>query len=225
MSYCEDDYLDLAGIQHFEFCRRQWALIHIEQQWAENVRTIAGNIMHAKAHDGKQSEKRGNILIIRGLQVSSSDLGISGICDVVEFHADSNGVTLYNREGKYTPFPVEYKRGNIKPNDMDRLQLTAQAMCLEEMLCCSISKGSLFYGEIKHREEVTFTDELRNHVRKNLKEMHQYYQIKYTPKVKISKACNACSLKDICLPILNKDRRDSVYISERIKESDNENNT
>lgn len=222
MSYKEDDYLDLAGIQHFEFCRRQWALIHIEQQWADNVRTVSGNIMHEKAHDGDKSERRGNILIIRGLQVSSSELGISGICDVVEFHYDSGGITLYNREGKYMPFPVEYKRGNIKISDMDRLQLTAQAMCLEEMLCCKIEKGFLFYGEIKHREEVIFTNDLRECVKKKLIEMHQYYQRKYTPKVKITKACNACSLKDICLPILNKDRKASLYVSERIKEMDDE---
>ena len=122
------------------------------------------------------------------------------------------------REGKYKAIPVEYKRGSPKKNDIDALQITAQAMCLEEMLCCDISCGYLYYGETRHREEIIFTSELREKVKDMFAEMHKYYEQKYTPKVKRTKSCNACSLKDICLPVLNKNISVSDYIDNRIKE-------
>ena len=112
--YGEEDYLMLSGIQHFAFCRRQWAMIHIEQQWAENYRTTAGELMHKKAHDAASFEKRGDLLIIRGMRISSRNLGLSGQCDVVEFHQDENGVSLFGYDGKWKPIPVEYKRGTPK---------------------------------------------------------------------------------------------------------------
>ena len=131
--YAEEDYLMLSGIQHFAFCKRQWAMIHIEQQWAENYRTTAGEIMHKKAHDESAFEKRGNLLTVRGLRISSRSLGLSGQCDVVEFHQDENGIDLFGYEGKWNIVPVEYKRGTVKENNADELQLCAQAVCLEEM--------------------------------------------------------------------------------------------
>ncbi|MEG1186178.1 MAG: CRISPR-associated protein Cas4, partial [Eubacterium sp.] len=202
-TYDEEDYLMLSGIQHFEFCRRQWALIHIEQQWEENLRTVEGNIMHEKAHDGLFTEKRKNIIVTRGMRVFSKTLGISGICDVVEFHRDDLiGVEIFGREGKYCIYPIEYKRGEPKENDADILQLTAQAMCLEEMLCTSINKGYMYYGERKHRLSVTIDEELREKVKSKFAEMHDYYNRRYTPKVKTSKSCKACSMKDLCLPKL-----------------------
>ena len=107
MEYSEDDYLMISGIQHFKFCRRQWALIHIERQWDENVHTVMGELMHKKAHDPCLVEKRKDILVVRGLPVSSKTLGISGECDVVEFHKDKQGIKLFNREGIWKPYPVE----------------------------------------------------------------------------------------------------------------------
>ena len=132
--YLEEEYLMLSGIQHFIFCRRQWALIHVEQQWEENYRTVDGKIMHCHAHDGDFFEKRGELLITRGMAVSSAELGISGMCDVVEFRKDENGIKLHGYEGNYNVIPIEYKRGKPKENLSDKLQLTAQALCLEEML-------------------------------------------------------------------------------------------
>ena len=193
--YKEDDFLQLSGIQHFAFCRRQWALIHIELEWEENVRTVEGVLLHEKAHDASIKEKRGNLIITRALPIHSRELGISGECDVVEFHKSKEGITLSGIEGKYTVTPVEYKRGKPKNNDFDVLQVTAQALCLEEMLCCEIPFGYIYYGEIKHRIKVEFTEELRQKVKSMFLEMHKYFEQRYTPKVKISKSCNACSLK------------------------------
>ena len=128
MTYQEEDYLQLSGIQHFKFCRRQWALIHIENQWAENYRTTDGEIMHKKAHADNLSESRGDIYITRGMRVVSPTLGVSGTCDIVEFHKAGDGVPLKNKEGLWRPYPVEYKRGKPKEHTADELQLCGQAM-------------------------------------------------------------------------------------------------
>jgi CRISPR-associated exonuclease Cas4 len=199
----EDAYLQISGLQHFAFCRRQWALIHIEQAWEENLRTVEGKILHERAHDPFFSEKRGDTLVTREMPIQSHKMGVSGRCDIVEFHADAQGVALFGRAGLWSPCPVEYKRGSPKTNDADRLQLCAQALCLEEMLLCpTIDTAYLYYGETRRREKVPLTDALRESVRSSFAEMHQYYDRRYTPRVKRTKSCNACSLKDICLPRL-----------------------
>lgn len=201
-TYGEDDYLMISGIQHFSFCRRQWALIHIEQQWAENLRTVEGEILHERAHDDTFKEKRGERILTRGMSVHSAELGVSGACDVVEFLQNDDGVPLRGQKGLWRPLPVEYKRGSSKVIDADRLQLCCQGMCLEEMLACEVPEGCLYYGETRRRETVPFTKELREQVRAMLEEMHGCFSRRHTPKVKPSKSCNACSIKDLCLPKL-----------------------
>lgn len=213
MEYDEDDFLMLSGIQHFAFCRRQWALIHIEQQWAENYRTIDGQIFHENAHNDTFSESRNGVLIRRGLSVYSRTMGISGICDVVEFHPTDQGISIPYDSKLYLPVPIEYKRGEPKQYQADDLQLCAQAMCLEEMLLCSIDKGYLYYGETRRRTEVLFSEDIRKTVRSFCKEMHHLYMKQYTPKVKITKKCNACSLKNICLPKLNQNPSVDAYFN------------
>ena len=216
--YNEEDFLQLSGIQHFAFCRRQWALAYIELQWQENVRTVEGKLLHENAHDAAIKEKRGDLIVVRAMPVHSREIGISGECDVVEFHRSKNGIPISGREGKYIVIPVEYKHGKPKSSDIDELQVAAQALCLEEMLCCDIPYGYIYYGEIRRREKIEFTEELRRKVKDMFAEMHKYYGQRYTPKVKWSKSCNACSLKDICLPVLNKDVSVKKYIDSRIKE-------
>lgn len=218
MEYREEDFLLLSGIQHFAFCRRQWALIHIEQQWQENLKTIEGQIVHERAHDGYSSEKRKDVIISRGMPVFSRKLGINGICDIVEFHKSSEGVKIFGREGLYKPSPVEYKRGKPKDGDYDALQLCAQAICLEEMLLCDIPNGFIFYAEINHRQEILFSNFLREKVRTITNEMRLYYERRYTPKVKPSKSCKACSLSNICMPRLNKKLSVSRYINSNLME-------
>ena len=216
--YQEEDYLMISGLEHFAFCRRQWALIHIEQQWAENSRTVAGAILHEKAHNPDLREKRGELIITRGIKVFSAKLGISGECDVLEFHRSDKGTSLHGYEGLWQPYPVEYKRGTPKKGEGNTLQLCAQAMCLEEMLCCEIEEGALFYGEIRRRDNIQFTEELRQEVINYLKEMHDYYKKGYTPKVKMGKACNACSLKEICVPKLTKEKSVKTYLQKKMEE-------
>ncbi len=214
----EEDFLQLSGIQHFAFCRRQWALVHIEMQWRENVKTTEGEILHQKVHDPFQKEIRGNRIIIRAMPIQSRKLGVSGECDVVEFHRVDKGITLAGYEGRYEVIPIEYKRGSPKSDDVDILQLVAQVLCLEEMLCCSISYGYIYYGETRRRERVLCTQDLRKKVEDMFTEMHQYYKAQYTPKVKPRRNCRSCSLKDICLPILNHNPVVSQYIHNAIKE-------
>ena len=214
--YEEDEFLQLSGIQHFSFCRRQWALAYIELQWNENVRTVEGHLLHERAHDRTIAEKRGDIIVSRAMPVHSRELGISGECDVVEFHRSQGGIPLTGREGLYQVVPVEYKRGEPKESDVDILQLTAQAICLEEMMCCEIPVGYLFYGETRHRTKVDITDGMRAKVREIFCEMHQYFEKRYTPRVKRTKSCNACSLKDICVPKLGKAVSVRSYIQNAI---------
>lgn len=217
MKYSDEDYLPLSGIQHFAFCRRQWALIHIENQWAENERTVDGIIMHEKAHSG-DAESRGDVVIMRALRVFSATLGISGECDVVEFHRNADGISLNGHDGLWQPYPVEYKLGKPKEHNADEMQLCAQAMCLEEMLCCTIPCGALFYGEPRRRTEVEFTPELRRAVEDSLNEMHDYYKRGYTPKAKPRKGCSACSLKEICLPKMVQRKSVAAYVEGALNE-------
>ena len=218
MEYAEEDYLMISGIQHFRFCRRQWALIHVEQQWEENAHTIIGEMMHKNAHDPYLREKRKDTIVVRALPVASKTMGVSGECDIVEFHRCDDGIKLFGHRGLYSVYPIEYKKGKPKNADEDKLQLTAQAMCLEEMFTTTISEGAIYYGETKRREVVEFTEKLRNNVAEIFQEMHQYYTRRYTPKVKKSKACSSCSLKEICLPDLEKSISVGKYMAQILEE-------
>lgn len=218
MEFNEDEFLMISGLQHYAFCKRQWALIHIEQQWAENFFTVDGDIFHKKAHDQDFVELRSGVLTTRGLRIYSRSLGVSGTCDVVEFHRSEDGIELDGRIGQYQPIPVEYKRGEAKVHNADELQLCAQAMCLEEMLLCKIQYGYLYYGQSRHRTLVDFTEVLRNIVQDYILEMHQLYDCGHTPKVKINKRCKSCSLEDLCLPKLNKEISVSQYFKKYLED-------
>jgi CRISPR-associated exonuclease Cas4 len=217
--YAEDELLQLSGIQHFCFCRRRWALINVEQQWKDNVLTVSGELMHERADDPFYNETRKDVIISRSMPVVSYRLGLTGICDVVEFVPSNIGAVLNGKTGKYKPNIVEYKHGKEDPHRSNEMQLCAQAICLEEMLSISIESGFLFYGAIRRRAEINFSPELRDLVWKYAGEMHDYFERGYTPKVKASKACRSCSLIDICLPGLsNHAISASKYIQMKIDE-------
>jgi len=217
MTAGEDDALLLSGIQHFAFCRRQWALIHIEQKWEENLRTVEGGLLHKNAHEGPMSERRGDLLVARGLPVFSGRLKIVGKCDVVEFWRDPEGVTLFGHKERYRPVPVEYKRGEPKEDLSDSLQLCAQAVCLEEMLACEIAKGFLYYGQTRRRMEVLFDSQLREELGRMVAEMRELYRRRHTPKVKTGRFCQACSLRAQCMPKLCRMQPVSQYIADSLK--------
>jgi CRISPR-associated exonuclease Cas4 len=189
--YTEDDLIQLSALQHFMYCKRQCALIHIEQLWTENLFTAEGRIMHDKV-DTANRESRGNVRIEYGVPMRSLRLGLIGKADVVEFHRMD--------DGSWIPFPVEYKRGKPKLDDCDKVQLCAQAICLEEMLNVEIKKGALFYGRTHRREEVFFDEKLRLETEDAAKKVHELIEAGITPKTEYSRKCKKCSLLDLCLP-------------------------
>ena len=201
--YADDDLLMLSGIQHMAFCPRQWALIHIEQQWAENRLTVEGHLLHERVDDPFITDTRKNVVTCRSLAVVSYKLGLYGVVDVVEFYpSDSsvNATELHGKRGFWKPVPVEYKRGSPKPDPIDEVQLCAQALCLEEMYHVNISEGYLYYGETRHRHQVVFTDELKTLVERYAGEMHRLFEKRITPLPDYQPRCKSCSLVNECLP-------------------------
>lgn len=200
----DDDYFMISGIQHFAFCPRQWALIHIEQQWRENVLTTEGQHVHQRVDLPDFHETRGELRIVRSVPIGSERLRIRGIADMVEFRKQQSHsratVELLEREGYWLVQPVEYKRGKPKADDRDAVQLCAQAICLEEMLKVEISNGYIYYHEIRRRQDVAFTGTLRERVEAIIGMMRQYADRGQTPKAEYKRHCEQCSLLSICKP-------------------------
>lgn len=184
-SESDDDTLPLSGLQHLAFCPRQWALIHLEQVWVENIRTAEGRLLHELV-DLPGENRRGDVRTVRGMWLRSERLRLTGRADIVEFRPE--------------PFPVEYKRGKSKPTDCDTVQLCAQALCLEEMLHTAIPGGAIFYGNPRRRLEVDFTPALRTRTEALIATMHDLYQRRATPPAIPGTYCRNCSLVDVCLP-------------------------
>ncbi len=187
----EEELLPLSGLQHLQFCERQWALIHIEQQWEENRLTAEGRLMHKRA-DNEKDEWRDGIRICRGLRIRSLRLGLAGRADVVEFYPCTGGAMQAR--------PVEYKRGRPKKGLEDKIQLCAQALCLEEMLSQTIKEGSLYYGTQRRRHIVLFDSALRSATEGSAHRMHQLYHAQTTPEAAYEAKCDSCSLFSICMP-------------------------
>jgi CRISPR-associated exonuclease Cas4 len=185
--YPEADYIMLSTLQHYQYCPRQCALIHLEQIWSENRFTAEGRVLHERS-DSREAKREGRVRTVRTLPICSRRLGLSGQADVVEFHEDGR------------VFPVEYKRGRPKKNRCDEVQLCAQALCLEEMLNITIREGALFYGQSRRRYSVAFDNELRALTESTIIQVHDLFTGSVTPKAIYSKKCDQCSLKTACLP-------------------------
>jgi CRISPR-associated exonuclease Cas4 len=190
-----DDLLPLSGLQHLIYCERQFALIHVEQLWAENALTISGKQLHERA-DLPGESFGADLRIARALTLRSDRLRLTGKADVVEFHRETapDGRILWR------PFPVEYKRGRPKTGGADEVQLCAQALCLEEMLGIDVPRGALFYGTTRRRKAVDFTEKLRDRVAAAARRCHELFEARLTPRVAQDKRCDNCSLFSICLP-------------------------
>jgi CRISPR-associated exonuclease Cas4 len=190
-TYSEDDLIMISALQHYVFCPRQCALIHIEQVWAESGLTAEGRIMHEKVHE-EGNESRGSVRIARGVPLRSLRLGLVGVADVVEFHKVGKDI--------WQPFPVEYKRGKPKLDHCDAVQLCAQAMCLEEMLSIPVPEGALFYGKTRRRADVVFDETLRKETEETTENARQLINSGITPPPVYAKRCESCSLIGECLP-------------------------
>ncbi|MGB4549145.1 MAG: CRISPR-associated protein Cas4 [Syntrophales bacterium] len=202
--YGEDDLIPISALQHYLFCKRQCALIHVEQAWVENRLTAEGRIMHDRVHD-EGAESRGDVRTERGVSLRSLELGLIGKADVVEFHKTG--------EGTWLPFPVEHKRGKPKIEDWDRVQLCAQALCLEEMLGVDIPQGAIFYGTPRRREVVDFTQELRAKTADAAGAVRKLLEEGVTPGPEYKKRCDNCSMAGLCLPkVIEKKRSVSKYL-------------
>ncbi len=203
--YDIDDLIQLSALQHFAFCPRQCALIHNEQVWSESMLTAEGRLMHERVHDERRESRR-DVRIEYGVPLRSLKLGLIGKADVVEFHRQE--------DGGWIPYPVEYKRGKPKRDDSDKVQLCAQALCLEEMLGVHIDEGALFYGRTKHRLDVVFDDALRSATEDIAAKTHELLAAGRTPPPAYAKRCDRCSLIEICLPrTMQKKRTVKGYIS------------
>ena len=204
--FAESDLLPISALQHLIYCPRQCALIHNEQQWAENRLTIEGQQLHEKAHDTKRSESRPGVRIARGLPLRSFELGLIGQADVVEFHAAPAPENLTDSSTKDNPqavLPIEYKRGKPKKHDADKVQLCAQALCLEEMLQLNqpIPTGQLFYGKTRRRQDVPFNEQLRSLTRSTIAALRELIDAGHTPPARYEKSkCDRCSLAGLCMP-------------------------
>ena len=219
--YTDDDMLMLSGIQHFMFCPRQWALIHIEQQWDDNRLTAEGSILHKNVDNPFYRQKNGDVITLRSLNIASRHLGLYGITDAVELipsDSKENAIEHPSYPGFWTPYPVEYKHGHAKPDERDEVQLAAQAMCLEEMYGIHISEGALFYFETRRREVVQFTDQLRQLTTFCAQEMHRTYNSRLMPPPVKKPHCRSCSLLDLCMPGLNKCTSVEHYLKSNLYE-------
>ncbi len=207
MPYCEDDLLPLSALQHLLFCPRQCALIHIEQVWQENLFTAQGRLLHERVDQGGR-ESRGDVRIVSGMPLRSLRLGLIGKADVVEFHRPAHG-------GLWQPFPVEYKRGTAKKENWDKVQLCAQAICLEEMLGLPVPTGALFYGKNRRRHDVSFSTSLRRETEETAAQLHALMAAGRTPPPVYTKRCDSCSFYEVCLPkTLEKRRKIGWYLAQ-----------
>lgn len=204
----EADLIPLSALQHFVFCRRQCALIHIEGAWAENRLTVEGRLLHDSV-DQARSESRRDLRTATAVRICSRHLGVVGVMDMLEFHRvesphdnehRSIATKLPGTSGLWVPFPVEYKRGRPKEHRADEIQLCAQALALEEMLEVTIAQGALFYGQTRRRLDVMFDSALRHLTQSTADGIHEMLKSSMTPPAEYAPKCNSCSLLDLCQP-------------------------
>jgi CRISPR-associated exonuclease Cas4 len=217
--FSEDDLLPISGLQHLAFCPRQCALIHVEGAWAENRLSAEGRLFHERVHDGPDGLESGRV-VVRGMRLASRRLGLSGVADVVEFVPCDDGVELDGRPGRWRPIPVEYKRGRPKKGNEDRVQLCAQALCLEEHFGLGVFEGALFYGRTRRRQVVELSDLLRRETEAAANAFRELVTSGTTPAAETRARCRRCSLRDVCMPDARK--RAGLYVQQMIRAAQQE---
>lgn len=208
----EDDLISLSALQHYLYCPRQCALIHVERMWAENRQTAEGRILHDRA-DQPGVEQRHGVRTVTAMPLSAPELGIAGVADVIEFRDDGAGEI---------PYPVEYKRGRPKAHRADQVQLCAQALCLEAMFSQPVPEGALFYGATRRRQVVPFDKELRRLTQNTIRETREMLVAGRTPSATYERRrCDACSLLDLCQPrLLARAGKVQIWLEKQIQDED-----
>ena len=220
MVYEDEDMLMLSGIQHYMFCPRQWALIHVEQQWNENRLTTEGNILHQNVDNPFYRQNNNGVATLRSMHVASKELGLYGITDAVELHPSSDGILIEGTNVPVLLYPVEYKHGHVKTDERDEVQLAAQRICLEEMYDTNIPEGSLLYNETKRRTVVRIDEHLRTLTQRLAGEMHKIFSEGITPLAELKSCCKKCSLIDLCMPQLSLQTKVKAYLKNNLYEKD-----
>ena len=211
----------LSGIQHFMYCPRQWALIHVEQQWDENRLTAEGQLLHQNVDNPAYRQKNGEVITLRAVHIASHSLGLYGITDAIELlpsENSSDAITHPRYPGYWKPYPIEYKHGHRKPDERDEVQLAAQVICLEEMYGIHIPDAALFYQETRHREKVSIDEDLRQLTYELSEAMHRTFERGFTPKAEERRGCISCSLIDLCVPELAKKTTVAYYLNKSLNE-------
>jgi CRISPR-associated exonuclease Cas4 len=232
----ESQLVPISALQHFAFCPRQCALIHLEWAWADNRLTAEGTQLHDKVHSSDE-QLRGNILTVRDVALRCLNLGLVGKADIVEFHREpgdpgppanpappsdcptvrpSDLVALPRHPGPWRPMPVEYKHGQPKTGNCDTIQVCAQALCLEEMLNVRIGGGALFYGRTRRRLDVYFDSALRAETVQMTNNVHELFISGITPAPVYAARCKQCSLIDVCMPRTTRGRSADAWVSRMI---------
>lgn len=209
----DDDEILISSLQHIGFCERQWWLIYVERTWRDNVLTVEGKAMHEYVHREGAAERSG-LVVVRAMQLRSVERSLYGVADLIEFVPDESGSPLPGRRGRYVPYPIEYKHGSKRPDLADEMQLTAQALCLEEMFGVAVPRGAIFYGKPKRRTEVDITDDLRAKLEALCERSRALESGAAEPAARIGKHCASCSLVDICMPSVIASDKTSAYIAE-----------
>lgn len=221
MYYNDDQMLMLSGIQHYMFCPRQWALIHVEQQWNENRLTVEGQLLHQNVDNPAYRQKNGDVITLRAVHIASHTLGLYGITDAIELlpsDVPTDAITHPHYPGFWKPYPIEYKHGHRKPDERDEVQLAAQVICLEEMYGIHIPEAALFYHETRHREVVKIDKPIRQLTYELSEAMHRTFESGSTPKAEEKRYCRNCSLIDICVPELTKKTLVAYYLKKSLDE-------
>lgn len=223
MKYSEDEMLMLSGIQHYMYCARQWALIHVEQVWEDNRLTAEGSLLHNTVDNPFYRTKNDGKITLRGVRLASETLGLYGIADAIELLPTddmTNSITHAKYPGRWLPYIIEYKHGSPKYDEVDEVQLAAQVICMEEMYNLHITEAALFYFETRRRERIAISSQLREQTYILADDMHRIFQTGEMPKPPQQlKKCHNCSLRDLCLPQLQRCTSASTYLKNNLYET------
>lgn len=210
--FSDEDLLEISSLQHLSFCERQWMLIHMERLWSENVLTVEGRQLHEFVHE-QGSESRAGVRMVRGLRLRSLAFGLCGVADLVEFHPDDDGIFVEGLDGRWLPFPVEYKRGRKRYDIADEIQLCAQAVCLEEMFSIEVAAGAIYYGQPRRRVQVEISGPLKANLKRQCERARALLDFKDRPVANIGRHCRSCSLNEECMPDVIGNDRSVRYVS------------